>query len=310
MNCNYRRALSGIVLVGLLLSFVSCKTPPSPESPLFPGPGTQEPVTIIASLRFVSIEAHDTSLIKVNYILRVENPGPTEAPVIIDKWSIMVNNTATNIAPVFSINKTAGVYAFAVTGTEGQQAAMEIPLSLELDIPSLIAAGVPLTDDFTVELALDLIHVNMQLVPVSIRVSETAVFPFVREPIFTITAIAILKAELINTRFRVSMKIDNPNHFPVVLSAFKYELYGDGQSWASGTDRNPLNIPAKTSVVVNLFLLMNFIDMSRSLLDQIIRLEHVNYRFNGEAFVSTGVDYLPGFISKFDLSGYSEVLDN
>jgi LEA14-like dessication related protein len=296
MSRCYGRVLSGIVFAGLVLSIVCCKTPPAASS-----------VDPSASLRFVSTEAHGTSLIKVNFILLVENPGPMEAQFIINRWSITVNDTATNIDPVFSIEKTDGVYFFSV-GTEARPAVMEIPVSLELDIPSLIAAGVPLMDDFTVELALDLLHTNILRARVSIPVSEVVVFPFVREPVFTITGIAILRAELINTRFRVSMRIDNPNHFPVELSAFKYELYGNGRLWASSTESSPLGIPAKPSVTTNLFLTMNFIDMNRNLLDQIIRLEYVNYRFNGEAFVTTGVDYLPGFTTAFDLSGYSEVL--
>ena len=55
---------------------------------------------------------------------------------------------------------------------------------------------------------------------------------------------------------------------------------------------------------------MNFINMKRDLLDQVINLEDVNYRFTGEAKVITGVEYLPGFSTGFDLSGYSEVLEN
>jgi LEA14-like dessication related protein len=302
MSHNFKRALSGLVLIGLALSFFGCKTPAVSSIP--------ELINPLASLQFVSMEANNTSLIKLDYVLLIENPSPIEVQARIDKWDIIVNNTPINIDPIFSIEKTAGEYLFNITGIEGQQPSMEILVSLELDVPSLIAAGVPLMDDFTVDLALDLLPTNIPHELPSLRVSEAVVFPFVREPIFTITAIAILRAELINTRFRVSMKIDNPNHFPVELSAFKYELYGNGRLWASGTERSPLNIPANTSVVVNFFLLMNFIDMGRDLLDQIIRLEYVNYRFKGEAFVSTGVDYLPGFTSIFDLSGYSVVLDN
>jgi LEA14-like dessication related protein len=322
---RYCEALAGLVLAGLLLCIVCCKTPPSPSDPSPEYPVIPEAINPTASLRFVSIEAHDISLIKLSYILSVgfsteqlsgttsamrssllANLDPAEAQLIISKRSVIVNNTTTDITPEVSLEKAT----FSVTETGDKKAAIEIPVSLELVIPSLIAAGVPLTDDFTVELAMDLLQENTLRVPVSMHVSETTVFPYVREPIFTITAIAILKAELINTRFRVSMRIDNPNHFPVTLSAFKYELYGDGLSWASGTERRPLDITPKTSVVINFFLLMNFIDMSRSLLDQIIRLDYVNYRFNGEVFVSTGVDYLPSFKSEFDLSGYSEVLDN
>jgi hypothetical protein len=54
---------------------------------------------------------------------------------------------------------------------------------------------------------------------------------------------------------------------------------------------------------------MNFINMERSLLNQIINLVDVNYRFTGKTQVSTGIDYLPNFSTGFDLSGYSKVLE-
>ena len=58
-----------------------------------------------------------------------------------------------------------------------------------------------------------------------------------------------------------------------------------------------------------MFLMMNFINMRRDLLDQIINLIDVNYRFAGQAMVGTGVEYLPMFKTEFDLSGYSVVLE-
>jgi hypothetical protein len=54
---------------------------------------------------------------------------------------------------------------------------------------------------------------------------------------------------------------------------------------------------------------MNFINMERRLLDQIINLVDVNYHFIGKAQVSTGIDYFPKFNTGFDLSGYSKVLE-
>ncbi|MCL2233127.1 MAG: LEA type 2 family protein, partial [Treponema sp.] len=105
------------------------------------------------------------------------------------------------------------------------------------------------------------------------------------------------------------MTIDNPNAFPVVLSSFDYELYGNGRFWAEGTERNLIQIPAKSSVEGNIFLIMNFMGMRRTLLDQIINLVDVNYRFTGEVQVSTGVDFLPTFVTAFDISGFSQVLE-
>jgi len=132
----------------------------------------------------------------------------------------------------------------------------------------------------------------------------------IQPPEFIITSIAILKAELINTRFRVGMQIDNPNPFPVELSALSYTLYGNGMFWASGVERNIIQIPAHSSVSGNLLLLMNFMGMSRGLLDQIISLSDVHYRFTGSAQVTASDERLPEFTARFDLSGFSPVLEN
>jgi len=180
-----------------------------------------------------------------------------------------------------------------------------------MDIPVLAAEDLAPADDYEVNLILQLeLYPSSGAEPLAaIQVSGIAAFPGVRPPVFSITAIAILQAELINTRFRVSLKIDNPNPFPLDLSSFKYLLHGNGRLWAEGSERNIIQIPPKTAVSGDLHLLMNFIDMKRDLLDQIINLVNVNYRFTGEAQVSTGVEYLPLFKTGFNLSGYSEVLD-
>jgi hypothetical protein len=54
---------------------------------------------------------------------------------------------------------------------------------------------------------------------------------------------------------------------------------------------------------------MNFINMSRDLLNQVAALRDINYRFAGEAAVSTGIGYFPQFTMKYDLSGYSKVAE-
>ena len=115
---------------------------------------------------------------------------------------------------------------------------------------------------------------------------------------------------MINTRFRVTVKIENTNPFPMGLSSFNHELYGNGLFWADGTEMNLLNVPANSSVETNLFLIMNFINMNRNLLDQVARLENVSYRFVGNAVVGTGIEYLPGFTSSFNLSGITRVISH
>ena len=302
MKRFYKRACPALIFLGICAVFLSaCKTKPEVS--------TNWPSAILS---FVSIEAIDTAGISLDFTLTIVNPVSFGSRFVVEGGHITINGNeikANGAELAFSgldENKTFSVD----TGSEDQPGIKEIPVRLELDVPALISAGVPLRDDFTVELVLDLALTDNMRISFPFNVSETVVFPYIREPVFSITAIAILKAELINTRFRVGLRIENPNHFPVDLSAFGYTLYGNGNYWANGTERNIIRIAPKSTITGDLYLIMNFIDMPRSLLDQIIRLENVNYRFNGEAMVSTGVDYLPRFVSSFDLSGYSEVFDN
>jgi LEA14-like dessication related protein len=134
-------------------------------------------------------------------------------------------------------------------------------------------------------------------------------FPRIREPVFTITSIAVMRAELINTRLKVNLRIDNPKVFAVDLSSFAYELYGSGRFWADGTVKDVMHIAPQGSTERELFLIMNFINMKRDLLDQVISLQTVQYRFAGESAVSTGIEYLPRFRIDFDRIGDSPVVE-
>ena len=129
--------------------------------------------------------------------------------------------------------------------------------------------------------------------------------PRIREPDFSISAIKILQAELVNTRLRVRLRIDNPNPFPVTLSSFTYELYGEGRFWADGTEKNVFIVPAAGYAEKELYLVMNFIDMRRDLLDKVIAMEKVLYRFKGTVKISA-MD-LPLITRDFNLEGESEV---
>jgi len=129
----------------------------------------------------------------------------------------------------------------------------------------------------------------------------------IMEPEFTIISIAVLQADLINTVFQTVVRIDNPNEFAVDLSSLNYELYGNGRFWGDGTGKDILHIPAQSSCETKFSFIMNFINMNRRLLDDIISLRHVNYRFKGEAHVEIDVPKIPAFITNFERSGFSEV---
>jgi LEA14-like dessication related protein len=275
----------GIIVFALL--FTACKSKPVV-------PEAEAVSSSSATLTFAGIQADDIEHLSLSYNLEARTASASRAE--INSWRVLIDGQDASSA--FSLNYPKGEFSL---GTP-------VSLTLSMDIAALAAKGLAPKDDYAITLITGL-DVSGTAIPEKITARGTAIFPGIQEPRFIITSIAILKAELINTRFRIGMRIDNPNPFPLEMSGLTYELYGNGRQWAGGTDKTPFAVNAKSSVQGDLYLLMNFINMERSLLNQIINLADVNYRFTGEAQVSTGIDYLPKFKTGFDLSGYSEVLD-
>ena len=274
-----------------------CKSQPVPADEPLPAAVQQALPSFALALK--DIEADDPSLLRAFLALETVGripPGADTATMKIASWKIDIDG------------QDAGT-ALSVDYPRGNFSARDsIPLRLDIDIDALAAKGMAPKDDYNITLLAELDYsLSPAETPAKLLARGSLSFPGVRPPVFKITDIAVLQAELINTRFRVGLTIDNPNPFPIELSAFNYRLYGNGRFWADGRERNVLHVNGSSSLSGNVFLLMNFIDMDRNLLDQIIRLEDVNYRFEGDVDISTGVAYLPKFNDSFNLSGYSRV---
>jgi len=136
---------------------------------------------------------------------------------------------------------------------------------------------------------------------------ESEIIIEVLEPLFEVVSIIIIQADLVNTQFETVLKVSNPNDFALSLSSIKYQLYGNGLLWADGVGSDILDIPAKSSSETKFRFSMNFINMNRRLLDDIIAMRQVRYRFRGEALVQPEVPNLPPFVMDFDCAGLSDV---
>jgi len=290
-----RMMLFGLLFVLCLLS--GCKSQPLPEEAPGPEPisGTFKPPSF--ALAFKGVQAADPANMKVLFALEADLPSGSSAKIA--SWRVELDG-----------QDAGSALSLDYPQTDNLSLDSTIPLSLNVDFGALAEKGLAPKENYNVALIAELDYSTPSNLTERVEVRSLAAFPGIQPPRFTVSEIAILKAELINTRFRVALKIDNPNPFPIDLSAFSYTLYGNGMHWADGTERNVLRIREKSSLEGNIMLLMNFINMNRALLDQITRLEDVNYRFTGDVQVNTGIEYLPSFSDGFDISGYSRVLDH
>lgn len=263
----------------------SCKTPPAPPEPELPPPPPLE--TPRYSLNFEQARALSPRRVSLHYTLEAENPPAKALGMNIRGWKLFLNGEEWGLS--------GGKETALETGTAGGT----VLLSLAVDLPEEGGNF----GEYRSELELSLAAPEGE-----ISLKAEAGFPRIQAPEFTITSIAIIKAELVNTRFRVDLTIDNPNVFPVTLSSFSYELYGRGRFWAKGRERDVLAVPARGQAEARLFLEMNFTNMRRELLDEVIALGTVPYRFTGEALVDTGLLLLPTFTANFDRQGASTVI--
>ncbi|HTX72126.1 MAG TPA: LEA type 2 family protein [Rectinemataceae bacterium] len=127
--------------------------------------------------------------------------------------------------------------------------------------------------------------------------------PIIREPLFRITSVTIERDLLVTTRLSLDVEVENPNAFPVSLTAFTYDFYGEDRAWVTGGRDEKVTIAPNSRLERKLDFTMNFADMERHLFDLVAELRRVRYRLVGGASVDTGLDYLPSFDTRFDLAG-------
>jgi LEA14-like dessication related protein len=283
---RYLILLSGTVLI----LCAACASKPAPAVLLQPG----------HSLAFDRIEAEDPEHISLYFFLKAENPRSSGMSITMEDWALTLNDKVVEKGALINLET-----AYLESGDSGI-----FPVRLDLENPALILLSED-TDfsEYKLQMRLDMDFAFEGGDSVTEPVIGEARFPRIREPVFTITSISVMRAELINTRLKIKVRIDNPNVFPVDLSSFAYELYGAGRFWADGIVKDVMHIAPRASTERDLFLIMNFINMKRDLLDQVITLQSVNYRFAGESAVSTGIEYLPRFRMDFDRIGNSPVVE-
>ncbi|PKL22992.1 MAG: hypothetical protein CVV47_17105 [Spirochaetae bacterium HGW-Spirochaetae-3] len=276
-----RAVVATVVVATAWIPFASCTTE-----------GPAPPPSIDVSVLSLSVSAVDIDSARVVAIVRVANAGP--AGVVLSSLGLKAYSEGVTLATpsIRDMGSTRlepgeesrAAFEFDVDAPAGD--APTIPLRLEARLEYSSAPGG--NDSMTIERACE--------------------FPRIMPPTLRIASIRILKDELINTKLGVDLVIENPNAFPLAFSALDYRLYGEGRYWASGSLAKAFVAPARQTATASLYLTMNFTDMDRSLLDQVIKLAAVRYRLVGAGRIDTGLEFLPQFVQPFDMAGETGVI--
>ncbi|MDR1127757.1 MAG: hypothetical protein LBL20_00465, partial [Treponema sp.] len=230
MNSAARFPKNTLPAFSLFLAFcLSCASPAPPTGESAPLPRPR------AGLSFDRVEAESPKHLTLWFNLEAENPRSKDARLAPSAWSALFNGKAIPPGSVFIVPE----------GPVAGGGKLAAPLRLDINTPDIDAKefSEDTAGECKAELAFDLVFDYGGGETEKVPVKAAASFPLILEPEFRIISVAVKKAELIDTRFKVKIRLKNPNSFPVELSAFSFELYHVGSLWASGSRKNIMLIP-------------------------------------------------------------------
>ncbi len=285
--------IHGICLAGLVLLF-SCASSPA---------STEQAIQLYdAELRLSGLAVKALSIHKaaVKASLLVSNSGEADIHNLQLAFRCVYWHDGT--ASVLYEGKTADSDIGLLIEKLPAGASLLANIGFELDIPEGTEAMIP------VNLEGEASYPGNGTMPVKKRLELPLELQRIQAPALRVKRILIVKDELINTKLQLDLGVENPNAFPLSFDKLEYRLYGEGRYWASGSIADSFLVPAAGTTDASLFLTMNFGDMNRSLLDQVIKLASVAYRLEGMGKIGTGLDFLPEFVLPIELSGKTVVI--
>ncbi|WP_455381533.1 LEA type 2 family protein [Salinispira pacifica] len=270
----------------LLLILAACESPPPA-----PPPTPSAPLEI--SITSVRVSAVDLDNVRFSFSLRVENPGTGPAQLISQEAKLYVEGK-----PVWS---SVGSEPLSIAAG----AAHSIPYALELPRSRLqeTVPGFQSKNELSWQLSAS---ASTRLADGRVQersADRSGSFPIVRAPELEIRSLKIERYDLIETKLKLTIAVRNPNSFPLTFKSVDYIFSAEGRVWGEGTAAIPKALPPGNVTEVQIPLTLNFIEMGRNLLDTVAALGIVHYRLQAVTSVTTPLEFITGFSSRFDRQG-------
>jgi len=101
---------------------------------------------------------------------------------------------------------------------------------------------------------------------VGITAGCALVRPHVEAPRVTLASVQILRLGILEQRFQLGLRVQNPNDFPVRLAGLDYRVALNGERFASGVSDTAARIPASGETVIQVPVTANLMDTAQQLL--------------------------------------------
>ncbi len=86
-------------------------------------------------------------------------------------------------------------------------------------------------------------------------------------PRVSITAVELVEMGILEQRYHLKLRVQNPNNFDFVVKGVQFEITLNGQSFVSGVSRNTVSIPRLGSAVLDLEAVSTLAGLARQFME-------------------------------------------
>jgi LEA14-like dessication related protein len=110
-------------------------------------------------------------------------------------------------------------------------------------------------------------------------------------PTFDLTGVQMTSGDMFSQRFKLHVKIQNPNDIEVPVESIEYTLFLMGDRFGEGVTEYPFVLPARGEAEFDMMLTTNFVSALGRLVSRMGggKLENVEYEITGKLHLEKGL---------------------
>jgi LEA14-like dessication related protein len=144
----------------------------------------------------------------------------------------------------------------------------------------------------------------LALVAMACMLAGCAAFvPKIETPKLSLLGIQMMSTDMFAQKFRVRVKVENPNDLELPIRGLDYQILLMGDSFAEGTSTDGFVVPAKGEAEFDMVVTTNFVSSLGRLISRVGggKLENLDYEIAGEVLLDKG------FVKKIPFSQHGKV---
>jgi LEA14-like dessication related protein len=119
----------------------------------------------------------------------------------------------------------------------------------------------------------------------------TSMGPKLEAPQLELVGVQMLSTDMFAQRFKVRVKVTNPNDLELPVRGLEYTIIMMGDSFAEGMSDEPFVLPAMGEAEFDMLVTTNFVSSFGRLLSRVQggKLENIDYEIAGKVMVDKGM---------------------